>query len=63
MPKISLVNNSGEVLTVFLKTGKTCPIDNCGYEKECAGKNSRRDNDFVCSLRDLISLYKENKER
>lgn len=58
MPKISLVNKTGRIRQIFLGAHKMCPIDDCGHEQNCGGKNNRRDNDFTCNLSELIALYK-----
>lgn len=60
MPKISLVNKTGKIGRISLRSEVTCPVDDCGYEQGCAGRNSRRDTDFICDLSELIELYKKD---
>lgn len=59
MAKILLIENTGKVRQVFLEINEACPIDNCGYDQDCAGKKNNRDNIFTCNLRELILLYKK----
>mgnify|MGYP001569787729 CR=1 FL=1 len=67
MPKISLIKKTSGISQIFLGAQKVCLVNDCGYEQGCAGKNSRRDNDFTCDLSELIVLYrtaaKKEKQR
>lgn len=59
MAIILFVHNTDEISKIFLEPKEVCPIDNCGHMRDCHGKNSGRDNKFICNLKELILLYKK----
>lgn len=61
MAIILFVHNTDEINKIFLESNEICPIDNCDYTKDCYGKKSGRDNNFICNLKELISLYEKNR--
>lgn len=63
MPKIALFYKTGVIRRIELGSLIVCPINECGYEKDCAGKKAARDNAFTCDLRDLILLFMKDAEK
>jgi len=63
MAKITLIENTCAIRTMTLESNEVCSLNNCAHEKACAGKNSRRDNGFICDLQELLSLYKKAAKR
>lgn len=57
MAKIKLIKKY-KIEQITLEINEACPIENCDYSKDCAGKNSTRDNNFRCNLQELVLLYK-----
>jgi len=63
MAKITLIEKTHTIQRILLESQEICPLDNCGHQQACAGKNSRRDNGFICDLQELLSLYKKAAKR
>ncbi|MEK7487948.1 MAG: hypothetical protein AAB598_01340 [Patescibacteria group bacterium] len=63
MAKIELIENTCTIRKMTLESKEACLLDNCAREQACPGKNNRRDNDFICNLQELLSLYKRAAER
>lgn len=62
--KIRYLRNDQPIIKeICLNLYETCPIINCGFNMDCAGKRETRDNEFTCRLEELKKLYLYSKNK